>query len=537
MANRRRDSPLAVTPPDVATDRYAPLTTESLNYSNHLQNQQHHANELRASIAHYVAAQSMSAPMNGHKTIAKHASGPAPLWLDVDTGHDDAFAILLAARSPDVRLLGLSTVYGNAPLPQTTYNTRAILEAIGRTDVPVYAGASKPHSREACHAPEIHGKSGLDGTACLPKPTVKESDLDAVRAMHRALSAQPKGTAWLVATGALTNIAALFAQHPTIVDHIAGLSIMGGAVGNHFTGAPMGKLKGEGERFGNHTPMAEFNIWCDPESAQAIFSNAELAKKTTLIPLDLTHQFLATSEVRIGLLGFGSGAGSEPTMASVSSVRRLFFEIVTFFARTYADVFGITAGPPTHDPLAVAVAFRPDLFYCNAEGTAEHSGQHERFTVEVVTKGEHGMNVSSDTSSQCGRTIVTPLPPGEEGITIPRGLEARTLWSLLEACLNRTEMSMHRATAVSRKQSNSSKVIHANAEQNHADLPSLYPSADPENGGEDMSTLVPNANTTLSQFEQSAGTFPDIKGPVSDKGGEFLTTNKIAALGITPMDM
>ena len=97
---------------------------------------------------------------------------PTPIWLDCDTGHDDAFAILLAARSPDVQLLGISTVYGNAPLTKTTYNTRAILKAIGREDVPVYAGAAKPFCRETSKASDIHGESGLDGTTCLPTPDV-----------------------------------------------------------------------------------------------------------------------------------------------------------------------------------------------------------------------------------------------------------------------------------------------------------------------------------------------------------------------------
>jgi len=74
------------------------------------------------------------------------------IWLDVDTGHDDAFAILLAAHHPSSNLLGISTVFGNAPLSNTTHNTLAILTAIKRTDVPVYAGASKPAHLEARHA-------------------------------------------------------------------------------------------------------------------------------------------------------------------------------------------------------------------------------------------------------------------------------------------------------------------------------------------------------------------------------------------------
>jgi uridine nucleosidase len=150
---------------------------------------------------------------------------PTPIWLDCDTGHDDAFAILVAAHSPDVRLLGISTVYGNAPLAQTTYNTHAILKAIGRKDVPVYAGAERPTTREPCFAPDIHGASGLDGTMCLPAPEVEERrDLTAVEAMRRSLMSEEKGRPWVVATGALTNVAVCFALFPEVVEHIAGLS-------------------------------------------------------------------------------------------------------------------------------------------------------------------------------------------------------------------------------------------------------------------------------------------------------------------------
>ncbi|KAK0935492.1 hypothetical protein LTR29_012965 [Friedmanniomyces endolithicus] len=360
-----------------------------------------------------------------------------PIWLDCDTGHDDAFAILLAARSDEVDLLGITTVYGNAPLENTTYNTRAILKAIGREDVPVYPGASKPLCREAAHAPDIHGASGLDGTDCLPEPTVPARTTDAVQAMYESLNAEPAETAWLVAVGALTNIAGLFSKHPRLVDHIAGLSIMGGAVGGGFTDAPMGTVAGEGERFGNHTPYAEFNIYCDPEAARAIFSNPALAAKTTLTPLDLTHQFLATSEVQKSLLYGSIKSGlSEEATRSVTPVRRFFFEILTFFAKTYADVFGLKEGPPLHDPLAVAAAFRHELFIYSKGSQSER----EHFTVDVVVEGEHGDSDEVRSGpSQCGRTIVQQSRPGQPGVTIPRGFDTPALWNLIEGCLGGVE--------------------------------------------------------------------------------------------------
>jgi len=108
------------------------------------------------------------------------------------------------------------------------------------------------------------GPSGLDGTALLPTPTVPAvTDVDAILAMRTALLAQPAGTPWLVATGALTNVAALFSRFPDVAGHIAGLSIMGGAVGGGFTDARMGTVGGGEweERIGNVTRWAEFNVY------------------------------------------------------------------------------------------------------------------------------------------------------------------------------------------------------------------------------------------------------------------------------------
>lgn len=543
-----------------------------------------HADALRKSIAKYLASLGMDAQITS-SDVADRA--PTPIWLDCDTGHDDAFAILLAARCPEVRLVGISTVYGNASLEHTTYNTRAILEAIGRTDVPVYAGASRPFAREPCYAPGIHGQSGLDGTACLPQPTVPaQGDVTAIEAMYRALSAQPKGKAWLVATGALTNVAELFTHHPDLADHLGGLSVMGGAVGGNFTDAKLGRLKGEGERFGNQTPYAEFNVYCDPEAAETLFSNPKLAKKTTLVTLDLTHQFLATNEVNIGLLGFGGKMRGEPTMDAVSSVRRLFFEIINFFAKTYADVFGFTTGPPTHDPLAVAAAFRPDLFFCGGALAEDRSNkEQERFGVQVVLDGEHG-TADVESTSQCGRTIATRLPPGAQGITIPRSLSPKAVWSLIESCLSHTERAIDEArTAGSQNPTPRRFTGHSSQKQFEEDQDRRAHSSDATDparfahtmsrtpvtkkpysptsdnshnaisrdsgndngsikrrdnaGGEqhvDMPSLVHGPNTTLSQFEMEAGTFPDIKGRDTDRGGEFLSTNKEGTHGQMPVE-
>ena len=365
--------------------------------------------------------------------MASVSATKIPMWLDVDTGHDDAFAILLAARHPEIELLGISTTFGNAPLQQTTDNTRAILKAIGREDVPVYAGAAKPFCRRTWHAAEIHGASGLDGTTCLPVPDVDvkgDGPAEAVEAMYRALISTEKGSAWLVPTGALTNSALLFALHPDLADHLAGVSIMGGAIGGGFNDAVMGRVEGEGERFGNWTKFAEFNIYIDPEAAKSIFSNAVLARKTTLIPLDLTHKFLATVQVQEGLR-YGFDSEGQREQEPISTVRKLFQEILTFFTGTYAEVFALTAGPPLHDPLAVAAVLMPEVF-------DDRGG--ERFDVEVVTDGLHGpYGMFGAEKSECGRTVARAVEAGGEGVRIPRDLDQGRVWRALEDCLGRAE--------------------------------------------------------------------------------------------------
>ncbi|KAL8669567.1 MAG: hypothetical protein Q9168_005849 [Polycauliona sp. 1 TL-2023] len=368
------------------------------------------------------------------------------VWLDCDPGNTqrqlnevvkcflrgepDAFAILLAAHHPRLHLLGISTVHGNASLAQTTANAGSILTALGTQHIPYYAGAAKPFCRKAVHAPNIHGDTGLDGTNLLPPPEAGVGPVEngnAVVAMRDALMAQPAGEPWLVATGSLTNVALLFATFPEVAEHIRGLSIMGGAIGDGFTDAPMGHVRGEGERFGNHTPWAEFNIYCDPEAAQSIFSNPVVAQKTTLIPIDVTHQVLATQEVQEKLrYGHSNSRGDV-----AADVRQMFYELLVFFAQTYTDVFGISDGPPLHDPLAVAVV----LFDEGYEDLGFDDRHGERWNVTVVTDGIHSDD--NHERGQVGRTVISPSKePGDGGgVRIPRGLDVERFWVVVEECL------------------------------------------------------------------------------------------------------
>lgn len=179
---------------------------------------------------------------------------------------------------------------------------------------------------------DIHGESGLDGTQLLPEPhTAANTTIPAVDAMAHALKAEAPGTAWLVATGAFTNAASLFMNHPEMVGHVKGLSLMGGCIGDGFSNAVMGHVNGK-PRIGNWTPYAEFNIIADPEAAAWIFSNKPLADKTTLVPLDVTHLVLATEPVQeLMLWGKGGPRSDDPP----TRLRQMLIELLNFFAKTY----------------------------------------------------------------------------------------------------------------------------------------------------------------------------------------------------------
>ncbi|OTB07530.1 hypothetical protein M426DRAFT_317834 [Hypoxylon sp. CI-4A] len=376
---------------------------------------------------------------------------PVPLWLDCDPGHDDAFAILLGAYHPGIKLLGISTVHGNASLEKTTRNALSVLAAIGKHDeVPVYPGASQALQRAPIHAVDIHGESGLDGTSLLPKPPahlVEALNADgyaperAIEAMAKALRACKPGTAWIAATGALTNVAALFAAHPDLKTHVKGLTSMGGSVGGGFTPAVMGVVDGV-PRIGNYTQWAEFNVLIDPEAADAIFSDPVLAAKTTLVPLDLTHLVLATNEVQELLLYGPPGRDGGPREGrGKSDLRVMLVELLNFFASTYRDVFGIIEGPPLHDPLAVAailVGSEYEIpFYDYDPKSPEGPSRRERFAVEVVTEGT--LEDARLRNTQTGRTIVKQLPPGSEGVRIPRGLDIPHFWKMIEECCEKAD--------------------------------------------------------------------------------------------------
>jgi inosine-uridine nucleoside N-ribohydrolase len=251
---------------------------------------------------------------------------PKPVILDVDPGHDDAVALMLACGHPDLDLLAVTTVAGNVSLEKTTRNALRILSLVGCTDVPVGAGASEPLERSLHTAEDIHGKSGLDGPEEIPEASFEHDERGAVALISDTLRASSEPVT-LVPVGPLTNIALFLREHPDLKDRVARISLMGGSMG-----------------LGNTTPAAEFNIYVDPEAAREVF---ESGLPITMSGLDVTHQA-------------GAGPEERERLRTSGRVGGVVAGFLDFFAATYDSVFGFEA-PPLHDPVAVAAVLEPGL--------------------------------------------------------------------------------------------------------------------------------------------------------------------------------
>lgn len=271
--------------------------------------------------------------------------------IDTDPGQDDAVAILLALASPELDVVGITTVAGNVPLTLTSKNARIICELAGRTDIPIYAGCEAPLVRPLVTAEYVHGKSGLDGIT-LPDPEMKLAEGHAVDFLIETLRKEAPGSVTLCPIGPLTNIATALRQAPDIAPRIAEIVLMGGA---YF-------------EVGNVTPAAEFNIYVDPEAADIVFKSGI---PLVVMPLDVTHKVLTTRARVEAFRGLGTQVGH--AVASWTD----------FFERYDMAKYG-SEGAPLHDPCTIAYLLKPDLF----------SGRH--INVEIETEGRFttGMTVA-----------------------------------------------------------------------------------------------------------------------------------------------
>ena len=250
---------------------------------------------------------------------------PIPIVIDCDPGHDDAIALLLALASPEVELLGVTTVAGNQTLEKTTRNALKVLELAGRPDVPVAVGAERPLVRDARVALEVHGESGLDGPE-LPEPQIEPVPETAVELLARVLSEAPEPVT-LVPVGPLTNVATLLEEDPDAAAGIGRIVLMGGAIAE-----------------GNVTPAAEFNIWADPEAAARVFASGV---DVTMVGLDVTHRALVLPE-------------HNERLRAAGRVGEVVAELLEFYGRFHKEIYDFP-GSPIHDAVAVAHVIRPGL--------------------------------------------------------------------------------------------------------------------------------------------------------------------------------
>lgn len=265
--------------------------------------------------------------------------------IDCDPGHDDAVALMLAARNPGLELLGITTVRGNQTLEKVTQNALNICQYLD-IDVPVCKGLSNAIVRQSPPVEErVHGDSGLDGP--IFGPLTKQLDprhaVDFI--IETVLNSEEPVT--LVPTGPLSNIAMAIRKEPKILDNIEEIVLMGGAY-----------------QHGNVTPAAEFNIYADAEAAYVVFT---CGRPVAMMGLDLTRQALCYPEIVERMSKIDTKAG------------KLFVDLMRFFCMTQKRTFGWEGGP-LHDPTTIAYLIDP--------GCIETKPMH----VEVDITGEpsHG---------------------------------------------------------------------------------------------------------------------------------------------------
>ena len=267
----------------------------------------------------------------------------------MDGGIDDALAIILALRSPEIEVAGITAVSGNVPVDQATINALRVVELLDKPKVWVAEGLARPLARDPIRAFNFHGKDGL-GDSNLPLPKLRPARKTALNAIIETLSSSRRQELTIICTGPLTNIASLFIENPHSKRMIAEVVIMGGAYGLTEYGV------------GNETPVAEFNIYSDPEAAKVVF---EAGVRLRVVGLDVTTipqlELEKTDYVRIGK-GRSRVAG--------------------FATRILKNNIRVHGRFTLHDPMAVGVKIWPELY------------KFSDHRVNVETKGEFTMGMT-----------------------------------------------------------------------------------------------------------------------------------------------
>jgi len=267
---------------------------------------------------------------------------PIKVIIDCDPGHDDAIALLMAHKLPEIELVAVTTVCGNAPIERTTINARRIMELLDATDVPIAAGCSTPLARKLVLG-TADGPSGLDGSPYLPEPKTELVPMHGVDFLAQTLREADEPIV-LVPTGPLTNIGMLVLKHPDVLPKIEKVVLMGGAF----------------YRRSEIITPTEFNIFCDPEAAEIVLASG---LDITMVGLDVTMHVLVEQE---------EFAAIEKIDTPLS---RVVFDWLKFYEKLHRGQMGI--GGALHDPLALAVVIDPDLIETReAHVSIDRTGTH-----------------------------------------------------------------------------------------------------------------------------------------------------------------
>jgi len=246
--------------------------------------------------------------------------------IDTDPGVDDALALLLAMRSPELQIEAITPVAGNVPLDYTLPNALRMVEIAGRTDIPVAAGAKAPLLRRLVTAAQVHGENGLGG-AVFPEPKTKPAPESAPDIIQKIVRKYP-GEVTLIPIGPLTNIATALSADPELAGMIRGITIMGGSLSG-----------------GNITPSAEFNIYVDPEAARIVFQSGI---PIHMVGLDVTRKTSLTEDHVRAL-----ESAQNPVSQAAGKIARNAID--------HTRAQGYVIGPNMHDSLAVASFLDPSV--------------------------------------------------------------------------------------------------------------------------------------------------------------------------------
>jgi inosine-uridine nucleoside N-ribohydrolase len=310
------------------------------------------SNSTGFAVAGAIGGLALNHPLSAHELAARASASKSPMFasapgkprriiIDTDPGIDDAMAIFLALRSPELKVEAITPVCGNVPLDLTLPNALRLVEIAGRMDVPVAAGASHPLVRRLVTAGHVHGVNGLAGVE-FPEPKIKPVHETAPELIRRIVRDNP-GEITIVAVGPLTNVALALRADPELASMIPAIAIMGGSLSG-----------------GNMTPAAEFNLWVDPEAARIVFdANIPL----TMVGLDVTRKCLV-NEQHIKQLE----AANNPVSQAAGKIMRATYERM----RHGGEVRDIAL----HDALTVASLIDHDVI------------TRKDYYVEVETVGE-----------------------------------------------------------------------------------------------------------------------------------------------------